>query len=41
MESTFTNEKLMTFLTEKYAHLNDDNAKATEMYNKIINAVKK
>lgn len=38
---TFTKEKLLEKLIEDYAHLNDNNAKALEIYNRIINNTKK
>lgn len=33
----FTPEKLLEDLIAKFAHLNDDNKKALEVYNRIIN----
>lgn len=33
----FTEEKLLETLIAKFAHLNDDNKKALEVYNRIIN----
>lgn len=37
MENTeFTPEKLMDFLTKKYAYLNDNGVKAKEVYDRIM-----
>ena len=41
---TFTEEKLLADLIARYAHLNDNNAKALEVYARIIasyNKIKK
>lgn len=37
----FTPEKLLQDLIEKFAYLNDDNKKALEVYNRIMNNQKK
>ena len=37
----FTPEKLLENLIAQFAHLNDDNKKALEVYNRIINSSKK
>lgn len=37
----FTLEKLLETLIAQFAHLNDDNKKALEVYNRIINSSKK
>ena len=33
----FTKEGLLEYLKDKYKHLNDNDVKALEVYNKIIN----
>lgn len=37
----FTPEKLLEDLIAKFAHLNDNNKKALEVYNRIINKTNK
>lgn len=37
----FTKEKLLETLIAQFAYLNDNNAKALEVYNRIINNQKK
>lgn len=41
MENTFTSEKLLTYLTNKYSSLNDNNAKAQQMYDLIMQSYNK
>ena len=36
INTTFTPETLMQYLINKYAYLNDNNAKAQEVYDMII-----
>ena len=36
----FTKENLLQYLKAKFAHLNDNDAKALEVYNKIIKGSK-
>lgn len=40
-DSAFTPEKLMMYLTARYESLNDNNAKAQEVYNTIISKTQK
>lgn len=40
INKAFTNAEFLDYLKKKFAHLNDNDAKALEVYNNSINKIK-